>query len=267
MKVISWNEIINAPQNYKQFFSKGTGISVGSFDGIHLGHQKLLNSLVLNCKKNNYISGIITFYRPLPSIKHSEDYKGDITTLKQRLDIFEQFSIDFVIFVDFTESFAALSGTQFLELLITTCNLKLLAEGIDFRCGYKGATDTQAIRYWANKNNIQTIFEDSVFFNEGTEEEERVSSSFIREMILKGFFTTVNQLLKRNYSIDLSDVFVTENDNNRNNQIYKIDKSHILQVIPPNCVYHCKNENNDDVRVDITNLQLILDRSAKKILF
>ena len=84
--------------------------------------------------------------------------------------------------------------------------MELIAEGIDFHCGYKGATDAQAIRYWAEKNNVETVFVDPVYFKEGTDEEERISSSYIRTMIQKGFFTTANELLERPYELDIAQI-------------------------------------------------------------
>ena len=134
MKILTWNDILfvlNTGDKNK-YFENGTGISVGSFD-------------------ENLLSGVVTFKRPLPGIKHFGDYQGDISTLDQRIKLFENIGIDFVIVVDFDDAFASIHGADFLDILINVCNLQLLAEGVDFRCGYKGATDVQAIKYWTKK--------------------------------------------------------------------------------------------------------------------
>ncbi len=256
MKTFSWTDILDFLNtgNQNPFFSTGTGLSIGSFDGMHKGHRKLINSLVSECKKQTLKSGVITFLRPLPSIKHSGDYKGDLSTLQQRLEIFEQLGIDFAIIVDFTDDFSSMLGTDFLNILVNACNMELLAEGIDFRCGYKGATDTQAIRYFAENNNVQTIFVDPLYYSVNDGEEERISSSYIRSMILKGFFTTANELLERPYELDFTE------------QITSVECNSLTQVVPPPGIYHCQNEKNQEVRVEITK-EKILCPSSKRICF
>lgn len=259
MRVFSWNDILTVLNTGKgePFFDTGTGISVGSFDGLHKGHRLLLNSLVTECKKNKLLSGVVSFKRPLPSIKHSGDYKGDLTTLEQRLELFEKLGLDFAIIVDFTDDFASMLGADFLNILVNACNMELLAEGIDFRCGYKGATDAQAIKYFAEKNNVKTIFVDPVYYKEGTDEEERVSSSYIRSMILKGFFSTANELLERNYQIALE----------KKEDGLNFLKNDLLQVCPPLGIYHCKNEAAQDVRVQISETEIILSKKSDFLLF
>ena len=142
-------------------------------------------------------SGVITFKRPLPALKHSDNYAGDISTLEERLRLLEGLGIQFVIVVDFNQDFAAMKGVVFLDLLVQKLNMKLLAEGIDFRCGYKGATDTQAIKYWAAQSGVKTVFVDPVYFTQADGSVERVSSSYIRQLIQKGYMTTVRELLGR----------------------------------------------------------------------
>lgn len=249
MKIFYWNNL----QNQKdEFFLNKTGISIGSFDGLHKGHRVLLKKLVHNCSQNAWKSGVVTFERPLPSIKHSSDYSGDISTLSQRLELFESLGIDFVIIADFNDDFASLKGVDFLSLLVKHCNMVLLAEGVDFRCGYKGATDTSAIKYWANQNYIQCVFVDPVFYMEGTDQEERVSSSFIRQMIKKGFFTTVSQLLERPYQLDLEQINKTAQCN---------------QVLPADGSYSVKDENKEVCRLKIQNGQLVDFPPVKKVFF
>ncbi|MBR5032674.1 MAG: FAD synthetase family protein [Treponema sp.] len=197
MTVFDWSPQILDDFSQTHFFKQGTGISTGSFDGLHLGHRFLLNKLVEECKTQNLASGVITFKRPLPALKHADDYAGDISTLEERLKLLEGIGIDFVIVVDFDQEFASMKGVTFLDLLVQKLNMKLLAEGIDFRCGYKGATDTQAIKYWAAQAGIQTIFVDPVYYTQADGSEERVSSSYIRHLIQKGYMTTVRELLGR----------------------------------------------------------------------
>ena len=153
----------------------------------------------------SFKSGVISFSRPLPSIKHEEDYSGDLTTLTQRLEKFEKIALDFAIIVNFDESFASMMGTDFLNILKNICNMELIAEGIDFRCGYKGATDSSAIRYWAKEKAVDCVFVDSVYYQDKFGNEERVSSSYIRKMIEKGFFTVASELLEGFYELDLDD--------------------------------------------------------------
>ena len=250
MKILTWNDILTFLNTgiENPFFEVGTGISIGSFDGLHLGHRKLIESLVDNCKKKQLLPGVITFKRPLPSIKHYQDYQGDISTLQQRLDLLEQLGVEFVIVVDFDDTFASILGTDFLNILVNSCNMQFIAEGVDFRFGYKGATDVAAIKYYCEQHHIGFSFVDQLIFKPGSEEEQRVSSSHIRQLIFKGFFATVEELLNRPYSIDLT-------------------KKDILQVIPPDGVYYCKTENNREVKVQIKKRKISTSVNCNFIYF
>ena len=185
MTVYDWSSQTLDDFSQTAFFKQGTGISVGSFDGLHLGHRFLLNKLVEECKKQDLEPGVITFKRPLPALKHSDDYAGDISTLDERLKLLEELGIKFAIVVDFDQAFASMKGIVFLDILVQKLNMKLLAEGIDFRCGYKGSTDTQAIKYWSMQSGVKTVFVDPVYYTQADGSVERVSSSYIRHLIQK----------------------------------------------------------------------------------
>ena len=245
MKLYTWNDILsilNGDTTADFLNGKGTGISTGCFDGLHKGHRKLLTALTEACRAKGLVAGVVTFSRPLPGIKHSDDYLGDLTTLNQRLSLFEGLGIDFAIIVDFDDSFASMMGADYLNILLNVCNMELLAEGIDFRCGFKGATDAQAIRYWAEKNKVETIFVDPVYFREGTDEEERISSSYIRTMLSRGFFTTAQELLERPYELDIA--------------AFKRD-SQSTQLLPPDGLYRTENEKGELVRLEIKSGKIV----------
>ena len=88
MNIFYWKEIDSFSNTL--FYAKGCGVSIGSFDGLHLGHRVLLEKLVNYGAKQKLPTGIITFSRPLPAIKHSGDYTGDISSLSQRLYYLEK---------------------------------------------------------------------------------------------------------------------------------------------------------------------------------
>lgn len=255
MKIFSWNEILGFLNTGVQnsFFDGGVGISVGCFDGIHKGHRELLGQLVDGSKKAGLKSGVVSFSRPLPSIKHSGDYSGDISSLDCRLKIFESLGIDFVIIVDFDDEFASQLGADFLNILVNACNMELLAEGVDFHCGYKGATDIQAIKYFGEKNKVKTVFVEPVYYMEGTDEEQRISSSYIREMVNKGFFSTVAELLNRPYEIDLNNYKFEKSGKN-----IVLKKDDFLQALPPSGVYRVSDKSGNEYRLKIDDIKFSL---------
>ena len=86
MTVFDWSPQTLDDFSQTHFFKQGTGISTGSFDGLHLGHRFLLNKLVEECKAQGFASGVITFKRPLPALKHADDYAGDISVKIMKQD-------------------------------------------------------------------------------------------------------------------------------------------------------------------------------------
>ncbi len=252
MKVFDWKEIKDSDV-FKQSFNSGTAISIGSFDGLHQGHRQLLSLLKDGAEKLKLAKGVLTFSRPLPSYKHSENYQGDLSSLSIRLRLFEELGMDFVIVVNFDEEFSSVSGIDFLKKLIDVCGLKFIAEGADFRCGYKGATDTSAIRYFCEENQVQYDFLDPVFTRPGTEEEERISSSYIREMVLKGFFATVNELLERHYEIELT----------AEDSTLHFPRNKILQALPPQGKYNATSDGFE-AKLEINESEVIVNFYGKR---
>ena len=262
MKTYNWTQIDLFCKS--DYFKQGTGISVGCFDGIHLGHQFLLETLINNCKRQNLFSGVITFSRPLQALKKSENYDGDITSLDMRLKILEAKGVDFVFIVDFNEKFASKTGEEFLLELIQKCNMKYIAEGVDFRCGYKGLCNTDSIKLFADKYSIQTDFVPPVYHINMDQSKVRVSSSYIRSLIKKSEFELTSELLKNYYKIDLS--FYKKKNINKNGY-YFIDIKSINQVLPSEGEYKCYSKNNEIVHVIVNSKKLILSKDVSYIIF
>ena len=241
MQVLSWID-----SDFPQFLGRETAVTIGSFDGLHKGHRVLIDKLTKICAEKHFHSVVITFTRPLPAIKHAGDYAGDISSLPQRLALFEQLGIESVILVDFTDKFAAVSGTDFLASLVQRINMKCLVEGFDFHCGYKGKTTRKEIESWAVAAQIETHFVPPVYCKTKDGKTERISSSFIRHMILDGDFSAAAELLTRPYELDLAEMrrAVTTN-------------SAFTQLLPPDGSYRTLSESGSSISVVIKagNLQ------------
>lgn len=261
MKIYSWNEINEIKDNLSSF--SGTGVSVGSFDGFHQGHRLLIKGLVEKCRANNFCSVVITFTRPLPSIKSGKAYAGDICTLNQKLKLLEEMGIDIVIIAEFTSGFASASGSEFLSGLINNLNMKFITEGVDFRCGYKGADGKEEITAFCRQNKIEYSFLEPVFYSENGKK-VRISSSIVRDLISCGKLKPACDLLNRNYFVEITKVMAdsaVEQD-----EMLLLDRNMILQVLPPVGEYkvyilHDRNEKKL-ISIEITSEFIKFEKNA-----
>ena len=225
MKIFSWDQVVNGkfPQELK---NAGTAITIGSFDGSHLGHRAIFES-VISQKEKNLIPGVITFTRSLRGYKNPKAYEGDIISLSQKIENLTEEGFAFAIVIDFSSEFGRIEGRDFLTLLVQKCGLKYLAEGSDFHCGYKGLVGMEEIKNIAADLDftVQTI--DSVIF-----EGEKVSSSRIRKCLLERQFSQAQKMLLKNFELDCTG-FNWHKDGE--NQIFAAKKG--AQLLPPNGTY------------------------------
>ena len=160
--------------------------AIGNFDGVHLGHQKLIDE----CKRHGYKSPVLTFY-PHPSvfIKKISNYPL-ITPLEQKVDVISRLGIDYLIVVDFNEEFMNLPKEGFIELL-KKLNIKACVCGYDFTFGKKA------------EGNITDLAKEFEFYEvkKYTLDNIRVSSTYIRELLTDGNVKEAKRLLGRYYSI------------------------------------------------------------------
>lgn len=186
MKVFSWDDVIQNKLD-SCFLEKGTALTVGVFDGIHIGHKELLKA-VLKGQEQGYFCGVVTFTDKIFSL-----YKSNvepIESLEKRLNRFEQLGFDFVILIDFTGDIASMDGNDFLQSLMDFCNVKLLVEGEDFRFGSGGKTGKKEIQAFCSKYNINCVIIPPVIWKG-----ERVSSTLIRRFLKEGDQKSVSELM------------------------------------------------------------------------
>ncbi|GBU28296.1 bifunctional riboflavin kinase/FMN adenylyltransferase [Treponema sp. R8-4-B8] len=161
-------------------------MTVGIFDGVHIGHQALLKLIVSHGTDKTPV--VVTF-------RHNHKIEsGNILTFKQRLDIFESMGIQMTVVIDFTEEFKKMPGIEFLKILLKRGNVGFFAVGSGFKCGYQQDTDAQMIQEFFALHNITAEILPKVM--EGS---LPVSSSRIRSAISAGDIELAQKMLGRAY--------------------------------------------------------------------
>lgn len=257
MKVFDWKELWDdfLENGVDPFFSDGAAMSIGCFDGPHKGHRILFDQVILNAKKGNLLAGLVTFVRPLP-LKFARSYLGDISTLNQRLSFYEQEGFDFVVLIDFSDEFSKIEGTDFLTMLKDSCNLKFLAEGPDFHCGYRGLCKIEQIKLFAESNDVLASFPQLLLDND-----ERISSSWVRDCISKAQFDQVLRMLGRPFCLDLDGVPVRKSGN-----AYHFAKSCLTQVLPRDGVYNVfvNTSRRLRARLEVGSEEILVEPAANE---
>lgn len=170
--------------------------AIGFFDGIHLGHQKVIQTAVKEAKEKNMESAVITFH-PHPSvILKSENKKIKyITPLEEKQEIIKNLHVDRLYIIEFSKDLSLLSPQKFIDHFIISLHIKGLIAGFDYTYGHKGQGNMENISLYANNHFTYRIIPKVELSN------EKISSTRIRELLTSGKMEEVNTLLGRPFSL------------------------------------------------------------------
>lgn len=200
MYTLSWEQLIESGIPGMERAGK-SAMTIGVFDGIHRGHQKLLETIVRQ-QKSGYIPVVITFTgSPKKVLRAQDPWEGDILSLNQKIALFEALGIARTVLIDFSSNFSKLSGSEFLRILRVHGNMGFLAVGRNFRCGYRLDTDVSCIKAMHDGEGIATEIVEPVLRGS-----QPISSSRIRQAIAGGDLSAAADMLGRNAEIDLSGI-------------------------------------------------------------
>ena len=137
-------------------------ITLGNFDGIHLGHKSLIDNLITESKKIDTTPSLLITFNPHTQNILSQDNDLELITLHEaKMELLNNYKIDYISVIDFDNNFSKLSAEEFIELIIQKYSPKSIIIGYDSRFGYKGRGDYSFLKGYLSQRNIN-VYQNSV---------------------------------------------------------------------------------------------------------
>ena len=185
----------NTNINFKH--KKGV-VAIGNFDGVHLGHQKVLKEAKIIAKKLKLPFGVMTF-EPMPVMFFNKKIKNHrVNSLNQKKYYLKKQKLDFLIIVKFNKIFSSLTAEKFIEKFIyKKINCKYVYISRNFRFGFKRKGNLKTLKFFENKFGYKSIITKPC-----KKDKKIISSTMIRKKITSGKINEANKLLGRKWSIE-----------------------------------------------------------------
>ena len=189
-------KIYNNP-NLDKKYCNGV-IAIGNFDGLHLGHQKVIKEAKQKAKKNKIPFGVMTF-EPVPVMFFNNKIKSHrINSLDQKKMQLRKLKLDFLIIIKFNKSFSSQSAEDFIKKIIfKKLKCKYLYVSKNFKFGFKRLGNIKTLKKFEKKYNFKNIITKPY-----KKDNKTISSTFLRKKIRLGKIEEVNKLLNRNWCIN-----------------------------------------------------------------
>lgn len=242
-------KIYNDIEQLDDFESKNIGVIIGNFDGVHLGHQKLIENFLNKCSERNAIPIVVTF-DPHPALFLNEKLGAFLICNKyEKYTLLEKYGVKSVIELKFDGNLQRLSADDFIEnFLLKIPHVCFFQLGHDFSLGQGKVPAGELLKQKVNNTNIE-VFECEAF----KLDRQIVSSTLIRELISNGSIERVNELLNRPYS--LTERVINGYGVGRKELVPTANiQVHPQQLHPKSGVYFTQTTFDGNVYASVTNI-------------
>jgi riboflavin kinase/FMN adenylyltransferase len=225
-------------------------ITIGTFDGVHIGHRAIMQRLVAAAKEQGLVSAVLTFFpHPRMVLQKNSDIKL-INTLSEKKQLLEDIGLDYFVVEPFTYEFSRLSALEYVrDILVTQLKAKKIIIGYDHRFGRNRNADIQDLKKYGEQFGfeVEEISAQQL-------DEVSVSSTKIRKALAQGDIQTANTYL--GYAFTIEGV-VTKGKALGRTIGYPTANLHVPQtykLIPKNGVYVVKARVNNTLTYGITSI-------------
>ena len=238
-------------ENLKDYNStKPSVITIGTFDGVHIGHKKIINQLTSISSKNNLISILLSFFpHPKMVLQNDKELKL-INTIQEKEGLLNSLNLDYLIIKEFTKEFSRLSALEFVrDILVNKLNAKHIIIGYDHHFGRNRTANIEQLKELGELYDFKVteILAQDI-------DDIAISSTKIRKALINGEITLANKFLGYNFffsgnvvhgnNIGKTISFPTAN--------IKIDAPY--KLVPKNGVYIVKTTIDNQITYGMMNI-------------
>ena len=221
-------------------------VAIGKFDGIHLGHQKLIQKIIEQ-KAKGYLATVFTFDTSAAAFFGGEE--KELTTREEKRIVFEKMGVDVLIEFPLNRETAATEPVEFVQrYLVSQMQAAYICAGTDLSFGRRGAGNYELLQQYADSYGYQVELIDKVRMDG-----EEVSSTRIREAVRTGQMEAAARMLGTSYSVS-----GTVEHGRRLGRTIGMPTANLLpeqdKLLPPNGVYYSKVLMGGRIYRSITNI-------------
>jgi riboflavin kinase/FMN adenylyltransferase len=208
-----------------------SALSVGVFDGVHLGHRAIISGLTR--QGDGLLPVIITFSRPPHNVLNPDSARKILLVPGRKLEIFRSLGVAVVVMIDFSKEFSKMTATSFFESLAGAFSIRKVVEGENFHFGRDRTAGQKSLAGLCDRLGASLETAETVLFK-GLP----VSSTRIRHAVQTGLMADVRTMLAASYPLDLP-VGAAAVDSTGE---FIVDKSRLEQAVPERGEFHCRTD-------------------------
>jgi riboflavin kinase / FMN adenylyltransferase len=243
--------ILNSPAEWIARFGdarRPTAVTIGNFDGVHVGHQKILRGVIERARSTEVMSAVLTFYPHPARVLRPEVAPGLLETLPQRLAQFEVLGMDAALVLKFDKQLAQASAEEFAcKYLVETLRTRAVLVGANFRFGHKQAGDVKLLEQLGYGNGFEVAIVEPVLLDGVV-----VSSSAIRQALREGRVEEARKMLGRPFA--LAGEIRSGTGMGRKLVVPTLNLATEQEILPKNGVYATEVESGGQTYQAVTNV-------------
>ena len=244
-------DLVEHIDNIKKPYDRAV-ITIGNFDGVHIGHQALFHEVIEKADAIDGTSIVMTFEPHPVRVLKQNGHPPLITLYEQKVELIESSGIDVLICVPFTLEFAAISAKDFVEdILLTRIGMKAIVVGEDYTFGKDRKGNIKLLQTYAKNYGFEVIVADWILTL--NKRRDRISSTRTRELVMAGRVTEAQKLLGRYYQIR----GVVTTGRNRGGRLLGFPTANIIlqdELSPKTGVYAVTVELESNIHKGVANI-------------